>query len=115
VSGDGGSGGERLLDDVPHLACSIDHSAEHGNDQACAAPRHCVQLAYGAGAELRAVERHLPTLSAAHPRLFANIRNHAGKLAHPPTAFPATCTAVIIAIVYLFILFNRIVLRSAKF
>jgi hypothetical protein len=92
VSGDGGSGGERLLDDVPHLAPSIDHSAEYGNDQACAAPRHCVQLAYGAGAELRAVERHLPTLSAAHARLFANIRYGCPKIVHLATAVAIVCT-----------------------
>jgi hypothetical protein len=91
-SGDGGSGSERLLDDVPQLAGGINHSAEHGNHQACAASRYCVQLAYGAGDELRAVERHLPTLSAAYPRLFANIGYCRPKIVHLATAVAIVCT-----------------------
>jgi hypothetical protein len=92
VSGDGGSGGERLLDEVPHLARSIDHGAEHGDYQARAAPRHRVQLAYSARAELRAVERHLPTLSAAQSRLFANIGYGCAKIVHLATAVAMVCT-----------------------
>jgi hypothetical protein len=91
-SGDGGSGSERLLDEVPQLAGGIDHSAEYRNHEACAAPRYCVQFAYGAGAELRAVERHLPTLSAAHPRLFANVGYCRAKIVHLATAVAIECT-----------------------
>jgi hypothetical protein len=91
-SGDGGSGSERLLDDVPQLAGGIDHSAEYGDHQACAAPRYCVQLAYSAGAELRAVECHLPTLSAAYPRLFADVGYCRPKIVHLATAVAIVST-----------------------
>jgi hypothetical protein len=51
-----------------------------------------VQLAYSARAELRAVERHLPTLSAAHPRLFANICYCRPKIVHLAAAVASAGT-----------------------
>jgi hypothetical protein len=86
VSGDGGSGGERLLDDVPYFSGSIDHDGEHGYYQARAAPCHRMQFAYRARDELRSVQRHLPSLPAIYSRLFADVRYCRPKIVHVVTA-----------------------------
>jgi hypothetical protein len=124
MSGDGGSGSEGLLDDVPYLARGVDHGAEYRNYQARAAPRHRVQFAYSARAELGAVQRHLPPLLAGDSRLLANICHSCREFVHFATmarsgelplssrqcsgewfAYPSSlccCFVITIAILYIF-------------
>jgi hypothetical protein len=40
MAGYGGAGSQGLLDEMPHVACSVDDCAEDGNYQASAASRH---------------------------------------------------------------------------
>ena len=78
---------------MPHLARSIDHHAQYRDHQLRAPPRNRLQHPNISDAELRLIQRHLPSLSPRHPRLLANIRHDAGKFVHLHTAFTISSAA----------------------